>query len=233
MEFRVIRVFRESNPTVFSFALAIVFAIFGYFFMRTGFGVYEPPDNSIYMRTAYLCAFFLLMQDVLEAGDFAISKNPTIESPHFWIGAFHMGYFWAVGMIIVNWSGMEDAPRQLLTFGISGLFFGLITTSVRIWRPPHRVHDNFDIENGMTRSPIPKALYFLWPIITVPMIAGLLASPPTKGWDEGYFLFQLIFFGTLLPLYPPNTGGLKMFGSGVGWPRLVGSIILMGALLLR
>lgn len=65
------------------------------------------------------------------------------------------------------------------------------------------------------------------------MIAGLLAPKSINGWDESYFLFLIILFGSAFSLYPPKTGGLKMFGNGVVWPGLVGCVILMGALLLE
>jgi hypothetical protein len=227
----LIKAIKEGKPTIFPIGLALVLSGLGFIFMRTNLGAFEDIELNIYIRTAFIAAAFLLMYNIIEADAFALSNDPRIENPHFWMGAFHTGYLWAVLLIISSWEDMDAAAGLILKFSVFGIFIGLAMTSTDLTitsldLSKRSVSNNFDINNGMTRSQLPKMLYYSWPFIVILMIAALLSNPPTKGWDASYILFQIIFLGSLLPLYPPKTGGLRFWGSRVAWPRLLGYAIL-------
>ena len=226
----LIQAIKEGKPTVFAIGLAFVISGLAFIYMRTDLGAFEDIELNIYMRTAFIAAAFLLMYDIMEADAFALSNDPRIENPHFWVGAFHTGYLWTVFLIISSWEDMDAAAGLILQYSVFGIFFGLAMTWLDLCKRYVSVSDNFDIDNGMTRSRLPKTLYYSWPFIVILMIAALLSNPPTEAWDASYILFQIIFLGSLLPLYPPKTGGLRFWGSGVAWPRLLGYAILTAIL---
>lgn len=220
--------FRISHPNEFAVVVALFIATFGYVFITAGSGYFGTLSTSVWMRVVYLAATALLMFDVVEAAYIARGKSRDTRNPHFWIYAFYMGYFWALLMILMFWEGVENIRALLIQWGLAGAAFGVAMAFLT-----NDDHSNlsrrFDLEKPATGHAL-GAIYYIWPIILILLIMGLIAFPPTQGWGENYLLFQMIFLGSLMPLY-----GYKKDNYWRNlYPRMIGiTLLLIGLLAFR
>jgi hypothetical protein len=223
----MIKNFRILNPNLFSITLATFMAAFAYLFMVTGLGVFTITEvsQSILMRTAYVAATCLLMFDVLETVYIARGSAQKKFSLYFWMYAFYMGYFWMLLMVLMHWDGMQSASRVLFSWGCAGAVFGLAMSWMTV--PNHTALEHrYELDKPATGHFL-GLIYYVWPILVVALILGFLLFPPAEGWGEKYFLFQLIFLGTTMPLYGfKNNKFWKDF-----FPRALGIAFLLYGLL--
>lgn len=213
----------ENHPNLTATFAATVFGVVSLSYLSEGFT--QPLPENVLMRLAFLAALYLLYIDVLAGTQLARRQRAGNTRANTLIFAFYMGYFWTVGMVLMFWTGIEEAGQLLAIFGAGGLFFGTIMAALPAkWS---KTFDRYDTEKSIFNNGLTQAIYYLWPLILVATIAGLLAYPPTDGWRESYFLFQLIFLGSLMQPYgrkPTST----LFGSIARyWPKLLGTVFLM------
>ncbi|MEM6373986.1 MAG: hypothetical protein AAF727_14570 [Pseudomonadota bacterium] len=216
---------RLTQPSLFSVLVALLMAGFAFVFMQTGLGVFTGTDagRHVLMRTMFVAATCLLMFDVLE-GAFIARRGVDHKNPHFWIYGFYMGYFWMALMVLMQWDGMESAPRLLLTWGLGGVFFG----GVMSWLgEPKRasLEGIYHVDKPVTGSAF-AFLYYAWPAVVVGLLATFLAFPPVQGWDDRYFLFQMVFLGSVMPLFHHDRSQMWRHI----WPRLLGLGLLVAGL---
>ena len=219
----MIKNFRASNPNLFSIMVASLAAAFAFIFISTGFGVFAntTSSQSVIMRTTYVAATCLLMSDVIESEYIARGSSRKPKTIHFWMYAFYMGYYWMLLMVLMNWEGIQSASRVFLTGGCGGVFFGLAMTWMGT--PDHVVlKHRYQLDKPATGYSF-GFIYYIWPIIIVAVTIGFLVFPPTSGWSENYFLFQLIFMGTVMPIYSLKT---EQFWENF-WPRGLGIGLLL------
>ncbi len=216
---------RESYPNGFAVAIACATAAFGYVVMATGFGPFGAHGASIAMRTTYIAAVCLLMFDVIESAHIARGTSRDRRNPYVWIYAFYMGYFWCLMMMLMFWRGAENIGMLLVQWGVAGAGFGLWMAF--FITPPHGCPSGrFDLDNPPTDRPLGR-LYIFWPIILVILITALVSFPPDTGWRDGYLLFQMIFLGSMMPLY--NYAKPLLWRAAL--PRLIGFTLLLIGLL--
>jgi hypothetical protein len=220
----MIKNFRVSNPNLFSIMLASLTAAFAFIVMTKGVA-YTTSSQSVIMRTAYVAATCLLMFDVMESAYIARGPDRNRKTIHFWIYAFYMGYFWMLLMVLMNWEGIQSASRVLLTWGCAGVFFGLAMSWMGA-RDHAALEHRYQLDKPATGHSL-GFIYYIWPVLLVAVIVGFLIFPPTSGWSENYFLFQLVLMGTVMPLYAYRTG---QFWENF-WPRGLGIGLLLFGLL--
>jgi len=217
--------FRSSRPIFYRFLWAIFVSTLACTCMVVGFGQSTSGGESVLMRTAYVAAACLLFPDVLEGAYIARGSAKTHRMLHFWIYAFYMGYFFALLNILIFWEGMENAGGLLLRWSLMGAFFGTIMSCVGAHKY-EMMTDMYDLERPTTDHFL-GFLYYGLPIFLVSILAGLYIGQPIDGWDDGYFLFQMVFLGSIMPLYSLEKSRLWE----LSMPRIVGGIILVYGLL--
>lgn len=220
--------FRVSHPNEFAILVSLFTAAFGYFFMTAGSSFLGTVSTAVWMRVVYLAAASLLMFDVIEGAYIARVQSRNTRSPHFWIYAFYMGYFWALLMILMFWEGVENIRSLLIQWGLTGAAFG-ISMAFLTSHDDSNLSDRFDLEKPATGHAL-GSIYYIWPILLILLITGLIAFPPTQGWGENYLMFQMILLGSLMPLY-----GYKKdnFWRNL-YPRMIGiTLLLIGLLAFR
>lgn len=218
--------FRVMSHNTLSVLLALLISAFVFVIISTQAGGFSTTDESVYLRTVYVAATGLLMYDVLTCASFARGAPRNLRSPHFWIFAFYMGYFWLLLMVLLRWEGIEGVKGVFIKWSGPAVFFGLMMSWVGV---PNKIplDNRYDLEKPVAGQSL-GILYYIWPVVVVALNSGFLLAPPTDGWGENYLLFQMIFLGSLLPLYPFMEGQFwKHF-----WPRGLGYIFLFVGLRL-
>jgi hypothetical protein len=217
--------FQQSNPSEFILLLAIAAALFGYIFMATGLGVFEPQSNAVIMRTICIAATVLLMSDVTQCADIARGGQRNLKSVHFWIFAFYMGYFWFLLQLLMLWQGSANIREFLIVAGLSGAGFGVVMASLNVG-DPRTFSTRFDIERPRTDRTL-GFLYYVTPLILTGMLILLAWFLPNHGWSERYVFLHLILLGSLMPLYEHRKDNRWRHA----YPRLLGVALLLIGLL--
>lgn len=218
--------FRSSRPSEFYLLIAGGTALFGYLFLAFGFGFGDAQPGVALQRAIFIAACCLLMFDVVESTWIGRLARPGFGNPHFWIHAFYLGYFWSALMLLLMWNGQTDHSLTVLIWGLGGIAVGLFMSYRGKLYPPPQI-GRFDTDRPVTDRPA-GSLYYIWPIIVVAMFAALILMPPDQGWPQEYLLFQMIFLGSIMPLYRHAT---PHYWYNI-YPRFLGLALLMAGLLL-
>lgn len=217
-----------TSPDLRLAVVTIAFGLFAVFSMK--FITPSTPElsASIGFRIVFLLAAVLMMQNAIIGATIAASGARRWRSAAFWMHAFYNGYFFAVLMVLLLWSGPADAPIRFLTGALGGAVFGIWTTVLNHdARAPwfETLVQRYDLERPVTEKPM-GGLYHWWPLIIVALLASLVLFPPKQGWDDRYLLFQPILLGSVMPLYQPRR-------PLDNWPSFLGiGLLIMGLFLL-
>jgi hypothetical protein len=130
--------------------------------------------------------------------------------------AFAYGYFWTVAMMLMQW-GQNAVHINWGVYGISGVMFGGLMALVKTDRDMSPVDSFFDRTHAVERSLLIRAMFFLWPIVSVAIITWWVLQPATTDWHSGYLPAQMVLFAAIWPLsYDIAPAQRRMFTGFMG-----------------
>lgn len=130
--------------------------------------------------------------------------------------AFAYGYFWTVAMMLMQW-GQNPVHINWSVYGISGVMFGGLMAFVSTERDMTPVDSFFDRTHAVDRSPLIRAMFFVWPVASVATVSWWVLQPAINEWHRGYLPAQMVLFAAIWPLsYDIAPAQRRMFTGFMG-----------------